>query len=92
MLNLVKNLTTLRGEDTFIIGEYTPVIVDENIFSFVREFDGKKGLVSPHMCTLLIVQGIWNNHPSSIGNKYNLGLLNVTTSRVNVILEDGYWM
>ncbi|XP_048728393.2 alpha-glucosidase-like isoform X2 [Ostrea edulis] len=43
LLSFFKNLTTLRKEDTFRIGEYYPAAVDDNVFSFVREFDGKKG-------------------------------------------------
>lgn len=43
LLSFFKNLTTLRSEDTFRIGDYRPAIVDNSVFSFVREFDGKKG-------------------------------------------------
>lgn len=43
LLNFMKNLTRLRKENSFIIGEYHPTLYNENIFSFVREFDGEKG-------------------------------------------------
>lgn len=46
-MSFFKNLTTLRSDDTFRIGDYYPTVVDDAVFSFVREFDGKKGYDSP---------------------------------------------
>lgn len=43
LMSFFKNLTTLRSDDTFRIGDYYPTVVDDDVFSFVREFDGKKG-------------------------------------------------
>ncbi|KAK3105977.1 hypothetical protein FSP39_009976, partial [Pinctada imbricata] len=43
MLSYIKNLTKLRQQDSFVIGEYHSFTVDNQIVSFVREFDGKKG-------------------------------------------------
>ncbi|XP_061173906.1 alpha-glucosidase-like [Saccostrea echinata] len=43
LLSFFKNLTILRREDSFRIGEYHSALVDNSVFSFVREFDGKKG-------------------------------------------------
>lgn len=43
LMSFFKNLTTLRSDDTFRIGDYYPTVVDDAVFSFVREFDGKKG-------------------------------------------------
>lgn len=47
LMSFFKNLTTLRSDDTFRIGDYYPTVVDDAVFSFVREFDGKKGYDSP---------------------------------------------
>lgn len=49
-MSFFKNLTTLRSDDTFRIGDYYPTVVDDAVFSFVREFDGKKGYGSPTLC------------------------------------------
>lgn len=43
LMSFFKNLTTLRSDATFRIGEYYPTVVDDAVFSFVREFDGEKG-------------------------------------------------
>lgn len=49
-MSFFKNLTTLRSDDTFRIGDYYPTVVDDAVFSFVREFDGKKGYDSLTLC------------------------------------------
>ncbi|OWF43494.1 neutral and basic amino acid transport protein rBAT-like isoform X2 [Mizuhopecten yessoensis] len=43
IISYFKNLTSLRQERTFLIGEFTTAITDDSIFSFVREFDGLTG-------------------------------------------------
>jgi len=39
----MKDLFALRGEASFRVGEYTPVIQDKDVLAFVRAFDGEKG-------------------------------------------------
>ncbi|GFO34016.1 neutral and basic amino acid transport protein rbat [Plakobranchus ocellatus] len=42
--NLFRNLTQLRqGKPSFEYGDYTPLVQDDQVFAFVREFDGEKG-------------------------------------------------
>ncbi|KAK3757983.1 hypothetical protein RRG08_058295 [Elysia crispata] len=42
--NLFRNLTQLRqGKPSFEYGDYIPLVHDDEVFSFVREFDGEKG-------------------------------------------------
>lgn len=42
--NLFRNLTKLRqGKPSFEYGDYVPLVHDDEVFSFVREFDGEKG-------------------------------------------------
>ncbi|RUS84181.1 hypothetical protein EGW08_008068 [Elysia chlorotica] len=42
--NLFRNLTRLRqGKPSFEYGDYIPLVHDDEVFSFVREFDGEKG-------------------------------------------------
>ncbi|XP_033732800.1 maltase 2-like [Pecten maximus] len=43
VINYLRNLTSLRREKTFLVGEFTTAITDDSIFSFVREFDGITG-------------------------------------------------
>ncbi|XP_069120290.1 alpha-glucosidase-like isoform X2 [Argopecten irradians] len=43
VINYLRNLTTLRRELTFLVGEFTTAITDDSIFSYVREFDGLTG-------------------------------------------------
>ncbi|GFR96779.1 neutral and basic amino acid transport protein rBAT [Elysia marginata] len=42
--NLFRNLTRLRqGKPSFEYGDYITLVHDDEVFSFVREFDGEKG-------------------------------------------------
>ncbi|KAK0050467.1 neutral and basic amino acid transport protein rBAT [Biomphalaria pfeifferi] len=44
ILNLFKNLTSLRKDKpSFEYGDFIQVLHDNEVFSFVREFDGEKG-------------------------------------------------
>lgn len=38
-----KNFIILRLDDIFCIGDYYLIVVDDVVFFFVWEFDGKKG-------------------------------------------------
>jgi glycosidase len=41
---LFTNLTSLRKEyKSFHYGDYHEALVDQDVFSFVRDFDGEKG-------------------------------------------------
>ena len=43
LLNFITKLTVLRANEAFRYGEYHPAVMNDNIFSFVREFDGVTG-------------------------------------------------
>merc|ERR1712154_483623 len=44
--NLLKNVTSLRADNpSFVYGDYHPALVDQHVFSFVRDFDGEKGFL-----------------------------------------------
>lgn len=43
LYEFIKGLSSLRTEDAFRYGEYHTAVTSNNIFSFVREFDGVTG-------------------------------------------------
>ncbi|OWF43493.1 neutral and basic amino acid transport protein rBAT-like [Mizuhopecten yessoensis] len=43
MLQYIRSLTKLRQQTSFRVGTYHPALVDDNIFSYVREFNGEMG-------------------------------------------------
>lgn len=43
LFSFIKDLAALRSNDAFRYGEYRVVVSTDNIFSFVREFDGVTG-------------------------------------------------
>ena len=44
-VRLLQDLIVLRREAAFKHGDYVPTVRDNDVYSFVREFDGEKGLV-----------------------------------------------
>ena len=42
-IRLIQDLIKLRKEQAFKVGDYVPTLSDNEVISFVREFDGEKG-------------------------------------------------
>ncbi|CAG5126663.1 unnamed protein product [Candidula unifasciata] len=64
--NLFHNLTLLRNNTpSFEYGDYIPAIQDDEVFSFVREYDGKKGyLVALNFAGKDVQKDFRGVHPS----------------------------
>jgi len=43
MSSLLSEIMTLRSEQSFKVGDFAYSVRDNNVFSFVREFDGETG-------------------------------------------------
>lgn len=63
LTSLLKDLSSLRREPSFRVGDYFPAIRDDAIFSFVREFDGETGyLVAVNFGNITVSRNFIGSH------------------------------
>jgi hypothetical protein len=66
---LIKALVDLRKEQSFKVGDYFTAIRDNNVVSFVREFDGETGYNKLPFATSIIITAL-NTTPNKNENLY----------------------
>ena len=57
-IRLLQDLIVLRREAAFKHGDYVATVRDNVVYSFVREFDGEKGLVKSSQNVSILFLGV----------------------------------